>query len=91
MPDVSNEKQKLLSMLADIQDQLEELEAVLETSFSAQRKLLLQKDQKQIADTAQMLSILENKYQQVTEKMEGDNVFLPTTKAQNLKWALKSL
>ncbi|MGG3469611.1 hypothetical protein ABES02_19280 [Neobacillus pocheonensis] len=60
-----SEKEKLLSMLTEIYDQLEELESVLEASFSDLRISLNKDVQNKITNSAQTLSFLENKIDHV--------------------------
>jgi hypothetical protein len=55
----SPEKEKLLSMLTEIHDQLEELELVLEASFSDHRNNLNNEKLNKISASAQRLSIIE--------------------------------
>jgi hypothetical protein len=55
------DKKELLSMLAEIYDQLEELEDVLETSFSEERENLNNTMLKKINATKQRLSFLDDK------------------------------
>ncbi|MBO0958192.1 hypothetical protein J1P26_00480 [Neobacillus sp. MM2021_6] len=56
-----SEKEKLLSMLTEIYDQLEELESVLEASFSDLRINLNREQQEKISAPAQRLSDMEYK------------------------------
>ncbi len=60
-----SEKEKLVSMLTEIYDQLEELDSVLEASFSDLRISLNQEEQSKINDSALKLSFIENKIDQV--------------------------
>ncbi|MDN3016744.1 hypothetical protein PH210_11110 [Paenibacillus sp. BSR1-1] len=60
-----SEKEKLVSMLTDIYDQLEELDSVLEASFSDLRISLNKEEQSKINDSALKLSFIENKIDQV--------------------------
>jgi hypothetical protein len=55
------EKEKLLMMLTDIYDQLEELESVLEASFSDLRCSLNKEEHSKLTIPLQKLSMLENK------------------------------
>ncbi|WP_462411999.1 hypothetical protein [Neobacillus sp. Marseille-QA0830] len=57
-----NEKEKLMAKLAGIYDQLEELDGVLEASFSDRRDELDAQEQGKIAMPARKLSALENIY-----------------------------
>ena len=56
-----SEKEKLLTMLTEIYDQLEELESVLETSFSDHRIILNREQQEKISAPVQRLSDMEYK------------------------------
>ena len=56
-----SEKEKLLTMLTEIYDQLEELESVLEASFSDLRSSLNQEEQEKLTIPVQKLSAIENK------------------------------
>ncbi|EKN69566.1 hypothetical protein BABA_09076 [Neobacillus bataviensis LMG 21833] len=56
-----SEKEKLLTMLTEIYDQLEELESVLEASFSDHRINLNREQQEKISVPVQMLSDMEYK------------------------------
>lgn len=60
-----SEKEKLVSMLTEIYDQLEELDSVLEASFSDLRISLNKDEQSKINDSALKLSFIENKIDQV--------------------------
>lgn len=60
-----SEKENLLTMLTVIENQLEELESVLEASFSDLRISLNNEEQKKINDSAQKLSFLEHKIDQL--------------------------
>jgi hypothetical protein len=53
------EKEKLLSMLTEIYDQLEELEIVLEASFSDLRTQMNHEEQKKLFEPIHRLSMLE--------------------------------
>ncbi|WHZ01506.1 hypothetical protein QNH48_21280 [Neobacillus sp. YX16] len=53
------EKEKLLSMLTEIYDQLEELEIVLEASFSDLRIQMNHEEQKKLLEPIHRLSMLE--------------------------------
>jgi hypothetical protein len=55
-----SEKEKMLSMLTEIYDQLEELESVLEASFSDLRTNLNKNEPKKITILEQRLLVLEN-------------------------------
>lgn len=54
-----SEKEKLITMLTEIYDQLEELEFVLEASFSDQRISLNKEEQDQIKASEQKLAALD--------------------------------
>jgi hypothetical protein len=55
-----SEKEKLLTMLTEIYDQLEELESVLEASFSDLRTSLNQEEKEKLTIPVQKLSAIEN-------------------------------
>ncbi|WP_160721285.1 hypothetical protein [Bacillus sp. USDA818B3_A] len=67
-----SEKQKMLMMLTEIYDQLEELESVLEASFSDQRFHLKKEEQEKITITSHLLLDLEEKSRQVNQKPYED-------------------
>lgn len=56
-----SEKETLLSMLTGIYDQLEELESVLDTSFSEHRNHLKEDEYKKILHVKEKLKKLESK------------------------------
>ncbi|MBM7654882.1 hypothetical protein [Neobacillus cucumis] len=56
-----SEKEKMLSMLTEICNQIEELESVLEASFTDCRLQLKSKEQEKIKETIQRLSEVEEK------------------------------
>ncbi|PLS03573.1 hypothetical protein [Neobacillus cucumis] len=56
-----SEKERMLTMLTEIYDQLEELESVLEASFSDQRHLLNNEEQEKIALTLHRLADIGGK------------------------------
>jgi hypothetical protein len=56
-----SEKEKMLSMLTEICNQIEELESVLEASFTDYRLILKSKEQEKIKETIQRLSEAEVK------------------------------
>lgn len=56
-----SEKEKLLTMLTEIYDQLEELESVLEASFSDLRFNLNWQEQEKLTKPMQKLTVVENK------------------------------
>ncbi|MDQ1145294.1 hypothetical protein QE429_002121 [Bacillus sp. SORGH_AS 510] len=56
-----SEKEKLLTMLTEIYDQLEELESVLEASFSDLRSNLNRQEQEKLTKPMQKLTVIENK------------------------------
>lgn len=62
-----SEKEKVLTMLTDIYDQLEELESILEASFSDQRSRLNKEEQDKITIPNEKLFMVENKM----DKMNG--------------------
>jgi hypothetical protein len=67
----SAEKERLLLALTDIYDQLEELESVLEGSFSDLRIRLKEEEQAKISDTAKKISVLDNKLEKIISFGEG--------------------
>jgi hypothetical protein len=56
-----SEKEMMLSMLAGVYDQLEELESVLESAFSDIRRNLINKEHVKIAKVKEKLMKLESK------------------------------
>jgi hypothetical protein len=54
-----SEKEKLLTMLTEIYDQLEELESVLEASFSDLRFNLNRQEQEKLTKPMQKLTVIE--------------------------------
>ncbi|MBT2726246.1 hypothetical protein J7E63_04735 [Bacillus sp. ISL-75] len=60
-----SDKEKLISMLSEIYDQLEELEVVLEASFSDLRKSLDKKEQAKLIVSKQKLMGLERSIDKV--------------------------
>ncbi|MEH7093428.1 hypothetical protein [Neobacillus vireti] len=54
-----SEKEKMLTMLTEIYDQLEELESVLEASFSDQRLQITSEEQEKLTVTLHRLSDIE--------------------------------
>ncbi|QCJ43243.1 hypothetical protein FAY30_15790 [Bacillus sp. S3] len=62
-----SEKEKLLTMLADVYDQLEELESVLEASFSDLRIRLNNEEHGKLTEPVQSLSALEKKFVHTTQ------------------------
>ncbi|NRD80535.1 hypothetical protein HPT25_24745 [Bacillus sp. BRMEA1] len=67
----STEKERLLLALTNIFDQLEELDLVLEKSFSDLRIRMNEEEQNKIFDSVKKLSILENKIDQTIPKSSG--------------------
>lgn len=65
------EKERLLMALTDIYDQLEELESVLEGSFSDLRIRLNVEEQAKITNSTENISILENKLNKMIVFDEG--------------------
>ncbi|WHY75843.1 hypothetical protein QNH20_17150 [Neobacillus sp. WH10] len=65
-----SEKEKLLTMLTEIYDQLEELGSVLEASFSDLRINLNRHEQEKLTVPVQKLSEIENKIANVIEYEE---------------------
>ncbi|AZU63114.1 hypothetical protein [Neobacillus mesonae] len=91
MTDSSTEKGKILSMLEEIHGQLEELESVLEDSFSDHRNKLNMTEREKIFHTANKLSIMENKVAQLDlhSQEEQEIVYNQSPKVQNLNLAFK--
>lgn len=56
-----SEKEKMLTMLTEIYDQLEELESVLEASFSGQRLQITSEEQEKLTVTLHRLSDIEGR------------------------------
>jgi predicted ribonuclease YlaK len=56
-----SEKEKMLTMLTEIYDQLEELESVLEASFSDERLQIKSEEQEKLTVTLQCLSDIEGR------------------------------
>ena len=56
-----SEKEKMLTMLTEIYDQLEELESVLEASFSDQRLHITSEEQEKLTVTLHHLSDIEGR------------------------------
>ena len=67
------EKEKLLSMLTEIYDQLEELEIVLEASFSDLRMQMNNEEQQKLTAPVQRLSKLEKELDRITPPTENSN------------------
>ncbi|MFJ7725589.1 hypothetical protein ACIQXV_05415 [Neobacillus sp. NPDC097160] len=65
-----SEKEKLLTMLTGIYDQLEELESVLEASFSDLRNSLNREEQGKLTVPVQKLSDIEKKIANVNQSEE---------------------
>lgn len=61
-----SEKEKMLTMLTEIYDQLEELESVLEASFSEHRLLLNNEEQDKITVTRHRLADIEGKSAEIS-------------------------
>ncbi|PFP27258.1 hypothetical protein COJ96_15750 [Bacillus sp. AFS073361] len=78
-----SDKEKLISMLTEIYDQLEDLEVVLEASFSDLRKSLDQEEQDKIMESKQKLFGLEK----TMEKVNSISNVEMTGEPYNLKWA----
>ncbi|MDQ0197549.1 hypothetical protein [Neobacillus ginsengisoli] len=62
-----SEKEKLLSTLTEIYDQLEELELVLEASFSDLRLSLDQKELEKLKVHEQRLSVIEKEFENLSK------------------------
>ncbi|MDM5331263.1 hypothetical protein [Neobacillus sp. CF12] len=67
------EKEKLLSMLTEIYDQLEELEIVLEASFSDLRMQMNNEEQQKLTAPVQRLSKLEKELDRINPATENSN------------------
>ncbi|WP_411254577.1 hypothetical protein [Neobacillus niacini] len=65
------EKEKLLSMLTEIYDQLEELEIVLEASFSDHRRQMNHEEQKKLLEPVHRLSMLEMELDKIHPPSHG--------------------
>ncbi|MCM3566826.1 hypothetical protein [Neobacillus mesonae] len=90
MTDSSTEKVKVLSMLEEIQGQLEELESVLESSFSNHRNKLRGNERERLSNTAIRLSVMEHKFAQLNHlSPEEELVYNTSQRIQNLKLAFK--
>ncbi|MEH7415122.1 hypothetical protein V7266_07545 [Neobacillus drentensis] len=63
-----SEKEKMLTMLTEIYDQLEELESVLETSFSDHRLYMNSEEQEKLSLTIHRLSDIGGRSAQVNPK-----------------------
>ncbi|MFK9093421.1 hypothetical protein [Bacillus salipaludis] len=68
-----SEKEKLLTMLTGIYDQLEELESVLEASFSDLRNSLNREEQGKLTVPVQKLSDMEKKIAIVNQSEENSD------------------
>ncbi|WP_042457751.1 hypothetical protein [Neobacillus dielmonensis] len=80
-------KERLLAKLTGIYDQLEELDVVLKTSFSAKRCELDMEEHRKIAESSSKLAILENNNPSC---FEGSIIIKPRTASvsQSLKLEL---
>ncbi|WP_051633451.1 hypothetical protein [Bacillus sp. UNC41MFS5] len=78
-----SDKEQLISMLTEIYDQLEDLEVVLEASFSDLRKSLNQEEQDKIMDSKQKLFGI----QQTMEKVNPISNIELAGEPYNLNWA----
>jgi hypothetical protein len=78
------EKEKLLTMLTEIYDQLEELELVLEASFTDHRMNLNSDELDKISVPEQRLSMMEKEFEDLN--LGGDKV---ETNHNQVKRALK--
>lgn len=67
-----SEKEKLLSTLTEIYDQLEELELVLEASFSDLRLSLDQKELEKLKVHEQRLSVIEKEFENLSNLSAED-------------------
>jgi hypothetical protein len=73
-----SEKEKMLTMLTEIYDQLEELESVLEASFSGQRLNMYSEEQQKLTVTLQRLSDIEGKSSKVSPEFSHVEILDPT-------------
>ena len=78
-----SDKEKLISMLTEIYDQLEDLEVVLEASFSDLRKSLNHEEQDKIMDSKQKLFGIQQKMEKVNSISNIELAGEP----YNLNWA----
>lgn len=78
-----SDKEKLISMLTEIYDQLEDLEVVLEASFSDLRKSLNKEEQDKIMDSKQKLFGIQQKMEKVNSISNIELAGEP----YNLNWA----
>ncbi|MEH7085617.1 hypothetical protein V7139_23150 [Neobacillus drentensis] len=78
-----SDKEKLISMLTEIYDQLEDLEVVLEASFSDLRKSLDQEEQDKIRESKQKLFGI----QQTLDKVNSISNLELAGEPYNLNWA----
>ncbi|WP_251554132.1 hypothetical protein [Neobacillus muris] len=79
-----NNKEKLLAKLTEIYDQLEELEVVLNASFSNRRCELDQEEQGKLAESSRKLSVLEDHYRHSVIMAQSHTANMP----QSLKLEL---
>lgn len=78
------EKEKLLSMLTEVYDQLEELELVLEASFSDLRHSLNYDELNKIITTELRLSNIEKELDKINQDDTGKNS-TPVTRSLKLE------
>ncbi|MEH7303486.1 hypothetical protein [Neobacillus drentensis] len=83
-----SDKEKLISMLTEIYDQLEELEVVLEASFSDLRKSLDKEEHDKILESKQKLYGLEQTIDKVTSITNLELASTNQLEPYNLNWAL---
>jgi hypothetical protein len=67
------EKEKLLSMLTEIYDQLEELESVLEASFSDLRIQMNNEELKKLSAPVQKLTMIEKELDRIESTVGPNN------------------
>ncbi|MDQ1001759.1 ABC-type uncharacterized transport system fused permease/ATPase subunit [Neobacillus niacini] len=79
------EKEKLLSMLTEIHDQLEELETVLEASFSDLRNQMNNEELNKLSAPVQRLSKLEEELDKINPTTNEANTEQNNSVAKALK------
>ncbi|ETI70024.1 hypothetical protein [Neobacillus vireti] len=83
------DKEKLLIMLTGIYDQLEELESVLEASFSEQRVRLKKEEQGKLMKPIQKIAFVENTINKINPIYNEENPdFNPNQLSKSLKLEL---
>ena len=73
-----SEKEKMLTMLTEIYVQLEELESVLEASFSGHRLNMYSEEQQKLTVTLHHLSDIEGKSSKVNPELSHVEILDPT-------------